>query len=85
MAQDYFSTHSIDDEVRFVPMYRHQQKMGITAEAMDGKIIAVRFTKAKVFYDILDEYWAAVFDNVDSGNVISIVGADKIVYQEAQE
>jgi hypothetical protein len=43
--------------------------MGVEQEEMCGTIVAVRFTKAKVFYDILDDYYCKVFTNVDSSYV----------------
>lgn len=63
------SNFQIGDEVSFRPMYRHQQEMGIADDAMDGKVVAVKFTPAKVFYDILDDYHSKVFDGVDSRKV----------------
>lgn len=69
---EFFSNFSIDEEVAFVPMYRHCKQMGIEQERTDGKIVAVRFTKSKVFYDILDNYYAKVFENVSSSNVYSV-------------
>lgn len=72
MAQDFFSTHAIDDNVDFIPMYHQQIKHGISDESREGTIVAVRFTKPKVFYDILDEYYAIIFKNVDSVKVFSV-------------
>lgn len=72
--------HNIDDMVEFIPMYRHQQAQGISAEIRDGKVVAVRFSKAKVFYDILDDYYGIIFDNVDSSKVF----APKIVHLEEE-
>lgn len=69
MPEGFFSTHNIDDAVSFRPMYRHQTLMGIADDTMSGTVIAVRFTKAKVFYDILDDYRGVIFDNVDSCKV----------------
>lgn len=34
-----------------------------------GVIVSVRFTKAKVWYDILDDYTGNVFRDIDSCNV----------------
>lgn len=50
-------------------MFRHQQEMGIADDEMDGKIVAVKFTEAKVFYDIYSPYWGKIFDGVDSVKV----------------
>lgn len=71
MSQDFFSSFSIDDEVEFRPMFRQQEELGISDEVRDGKIVAVRFTKPKVFYDILDTYYALIFKDVDSCKVFS--------------
>ena len=60
------SNLQINEEIEFRPMYRHQQEMGIADDEMEGKIIAVRFTEAKVFYDVYSPYWGRIFDNVDS-------------------
>ena len=62
----YESLFAIGDKVSFIPMYRHQKRLGIEEETMEGTITAVRFTESKVFYDILDNYYAHLFDNVDS-------------------
>lgn len=64
--------HNIGDDINFLPMFRHQQKYGIAKEEKYGTIIAVRFTKAKILYDIVDDYYGILFDNVDSCNVFSI-------------
>lgn len=69
MSKEFFSNFGIDDEVSFRPMFRHQTAMGIADQPLSGKIVAVRFTKAKVFYDILDDYRSVVFDGVDSVKV----------------
>lgn len=63
---------AIDDSVSFVPMFKHQQLYGISEDQLEGKVTAVRFSKAKVFYDIVDEYYGKLFDEVDSGNVSPI-------------
>lgn len=59
----------IDDKVSFIPMERHCKEMCIGKEESWGTIISVRFTKAKVWYEILDEYHGKIFDKVDSVNV----------------
>lgn len=74
---------AINEQVVFIPMYRHQQAMGIGGEEMEGKIVAVRFTEAKVFYDIYSNYWGAIFDNVDSAKVHSIENHNLQVVQES--
>ncbi len=60
------SQSQINDEVTFRPMYRHQQRLGIADEEMSGKIIAIKFTEAKVFYDIYSPYHGIIFEGVDS-------------------
>lgn len=69
MTKEFFSAFGINDEVQFQPMFRHQQEMGISHEPIEGKVIAVRFTEAKVFYDIYCNYWGKIFDNVSSEKV----------------
>lgn len=63
------SALSIDDAVNFKPMARHAEKYCIDQESRFGKIVAVRFTIAKVFYDVLDDYLGVIFDGVDSAYV----------------
>lgn len=65
----YESKYEIGQDVSFFPMYRHIKIMGIENERMEGAIIAIRFTTAKVFYDIADFYHGKIFDNVDSSKV----------------
>lgn len=65
----YESKFEIGQEVGFIPMYRHIKLMGIEKEIMEGTIVAIRFTSAKIFYDIVDVYHGKIFDNVDSANV----------------
>lgn len=72
------AAHDIDDMIEFVPMYRQQQAHGISAEVRDGKVVAVRFSKMKVFYDILDIYYGVIFDNVDSSKVYSVTKVNLI-------
>ena len=69
---NFESKLSIDDLITFTPMFKQAKKMGIKQEEMEGIIVAVRFTKAKVFYDILDDYYGKVFTNVDSSYVNKI-------------
>lgn len=68
---DFFSSFDIDDSVTFTPMYRHVQDWGIAPEELEGRIIAVRFTEAKVFYDIYNNYWGRIFDGIVSERVES--------------
>lgn len=59
----------IDEEVYFRPMYHQQMDLGIADEWREGTVVAVRFTRAKVFYDILDTYYGVLFNTVDSVKV----------------
>lgn len=63
------SNLQINDDVTFRPMYRHQQEFGIADEQLDGKITAVKFTEAKVFYDVYSPYHGKIFDGIDSVKV----------------
>jgi hypothetical protein len=69
---NFESNYSIDDSITFIPMFKQATEMGIAQEQMEGTIVSIRFTKAKVFYDILDDYYGRVFTNVDSSNVYPI-------------
>lgn len=68
-AQTFGSQFAIDEQVEFRPMYRHQQEHGIADENLTGTIVSVRFTRAKVFYDVLSDYHGIIFDKVDSAKV----------------
>jgi hypothetical protein len=65
------SSSQINDDVYFRPMYRHQQTMGIADETFEGKVMAVKFTEAKIYYDIYSPYHGVIFDGVDSVKVWS--------------
>lgn len=69
---EFFSNFAINEDVEFVPMYRHLQAKGIAADPIEGKVIGVRFTEAKVFYDVFSPYWGCIFDGVASGKVFKI-------------
>lgn len=69
MKQKFLSTFSINEEVAFYPMQRHCNELGIKSQQSEGAVVAVRFTEAKVFYDIYDKYWGKVFTEVDSAKV----------------
>jgi hypothetical protein len=65
--EQIFNSHlSIDDNVTFIPSAYYIDEYKIKREEMFGKIIAVRFSKAKVFYDIIDDYYSYLFKNIDS-------------------
>lgn len=44
-------------------------KQPMIEEWASGQIVAVRFTKAKVFYAIVDDFYGSVFDDIDSIDV----------------
>lgn len=69
---DFTSTLGIDQKVEFTPMQRHCLAYSIASEVLYGTITAVRFTKAKVFYDIIDDYFGILFDSVDSSKVFGL-------------
>jgi len=71
------SKFQIDDNVSFYPMYRHETAMGVSEDKMEGRVVAIRFTQAKVFYDIVDDYYGKIFDNVDSVKVGASMWAKK--------
>lgn len=66
---EFPSQFAIGDEVSFRPMARHCEEMAINPNWGLGTVVAVRFTEAKVFYDVLCDYYGKVFDNVDSAYV----------------
>lgn len=59
----------INDEVEFTPMYRQCTEMGIAQNEQSGKIVAIKFTEAKVFYDIYSPFWGVIFKEVTSEKV----------------
>lgn len=66
---EFPSAFDIGQDVVFLPMESHCEEFGISKEYGYGNITAVRFTKAKVFYDIVDDYYGFLFSNVDSSYV----------------
>jgi hypothetical protein len=38
-------------------------------EHSHGRVVAIRFSKEKVFYDIVDNYYGQIYQNIDSLNV----------------
>lgn len=66
---DYPSSMDIGDRVTFIPMARHCNELGITCAEGEGVITAIKFTPAKVFYDIVDDYHGFLFNSVDSAKV----------------
>ncbi len=71
---DFFSNYDMNEEVTFTPMYKHVKDWGIAPEELEGKVVAVRFTEAKVFYDLYNNYWGKIFDNVSSDKVTGMSG-----------
>lgn len=65
----FISPIAIGDRVSFEPMFRHCEMYCIAQSSGFGRVVAIKFTKAKVFYDIVDEYWGYLFDCVASENV----------------
>jgi hypothetical protein len=68
-ATEFPSAYSIDDKVDFVPSAKQADDRKITRDYRFGTIVKVSFSKAKVFYDILDDYYGEIFTNVDSSFV----------------
>lgn len=59
--------------------------MGISPEPIEGKIMAVRFTEAKVFYDVYSNYWGKLFQGVSSEKVFAIEHSKLMPVEEGQE
>lgn len=62
---------NIEDNVEFYPTHKQSQEMGIAQELISGKVISIKFTKAKVFYNILNDYHGIIFENIPSEKVFS--------------
>jgi hypothetical protein len=75
---DYPSALEIDQRVSFTPMEKHCNEYKIAKDEGFGTIIAIRFTKAKVFYDVVDDYWGILFRDVDSINVKPLNTGEKL-------
>jgi len=60
------AAHNIDDLVSFVPSAKQCDDRMIEREYRYGTVVKVSFSKAKVFYDILDDYFGEVFPDIDS-------------------
>lgn len=62
----------IGDMVDFYPTYRQATRMGIDVSSqLYGQIVGVRFTKAKVWYDVVCDYYGVVFSKIPSEKVTS--------------
>jgi hypothetical protein len=79
------SLYTHGDQVSFIPMFRQCRELGISGEPARGQIIGVRFTKAKVFYDIVDDYYGVLFRDVDSAYVGKMCDLIKMMKKESTE
>ena len=64
------SAYKVDDNVTFVPSAKECEERCIEREERYGRVVKVSFTKAKVFYDILDDYYGDVFKMIDSSFIV---------------
>jgi len=67
---NFESRFKIGDEIVFISS-KLSAIIG-TNEPIYGTIVSVKFTKAKVFYDILDDYRGKIYEEIDSINVATI-------------
>ena len=63
------SRFDFGDRVIFTPMERDMERLSINAENSFGTIVNIKFTQAKVFYDIIDDYYGELFKDVTSDKV----------------
>lgn len=69
-SRTFKSRFNIGDEVQYTTE-RQVRKMGPEEpEWFDGKISAVKFTEAKVWYDVLDDYDGKIYEGVPSDYVV---------------
>lgn len=59
------------DRVDFIPRTLDCENLMINKTNLSGRITKLKFTEAKVFYDIVDDFWGYMFKNVPSENVVS--------------
>ena len=64
------SAYKVDDFVTFIPSAKQCEERCIKREKRWGRVVKVSFTKAKVFYDILDDYYGDIFTMIDSSFII---------------
>lgn len=67
--KNYESQFEIGQEVTFIPTMKDCMNYFIEDEELTGQVVSVKFTKSKVFYDIVDEYYGRLFELVDSANI----------------
>jgi len=72
MKHQFTSTFTHGEQIKFIPPARLLNELSLAKEPAYGEIVAIRFTKAKVFYDIIDDYHGIIFDNVDSAFVFEL-------------
>jgi hypothetical protein len=63
------SNFGMNEEVEFLPRLKQCQEIGIEQEPLDGTIKGIRFTEAKVFYDVYNPYYGIIFTSIQSQNV----------------
>jgi hypothetical protein len=70
ISQEAIGEAIVNEEVNFPAQFEIGEPVSfITAPGDDerwGSVVKVSFTKAKVFYDILDDYTSSVIGNIDS-------------------
>jgi len=73
------SALDLQEDVNFYPRFKDADRIGIKAETpLRGKIIAIRFTESKVFYDVVDNYWGELFRDIPSEKVFTETLSDKL-------
>lgn len=72
------SKFQINDEVTFRPMFRQQKKLGVADEDTEGRITAIKFTEAKVFYDVYSPFHGRIFREIYSDKVFKNVSASPV-------
>ncbi len=75
-------TYTHDQQVSFIPMHRDCERLAIAHSLLRGRIIGIRFTKAKVLFDIVDDYYGELFRDVDSAKVGKMADLMKMVAED---
>lgn len=65
-TSEFTSQFGMGQDVNFLLGYKQSTDMGIMQSVMGGQVVAVKFTEAKVFYDIYNPYYGIVFFNIQS-------------------